>query len=164
MSQIYKAGVAGTPSVPTQVTTDDGVAVPVANNLNIVGDNGIITEGAGDTVTVKFNEGSDTTVGATTVTLLTITPDDSATTTYQILIDGYDAINDIGVGGQIVGTVRKSGGVVVVIPTPDKIKNGDAAIIGADYNLVASGADVLVQATGVAGLTISWKAITAGVT
>lgn len=164
MSQIYKAGVAGTPSVPTQITTDDGVAVPVANNLNIFGDNGIITEGVGDTVTIKFNEGTDTTVDAATVTLLTLTPDASSSQTYQILIDGYDTINNIGIGGQIIGTVRSDGVTAVVIGTPDKIKNADAAIAAGDYNLVASGADILVQATGVLGFTILWKAITAGQT
>lgn len=48
------------PSVPTSFTTDSGVAVPVANNLNIVGGEGIDTSGAGATVTIS---GEDATAG-----------------------------------------------------------------------------------------------------
>jgi len=40
------------PSVPTQFTTDNGVAVPVANNLNVFGGDGISTSGSGSTITV----------------------------------------------------------------------------------------------------------------
>ncbi len=42
-------------STPTSFTTDAGVAVPVANNLNIFGAHGINTAGAADTVTVAIN-------------------------------------------------------------------------------------------------------------
>lgn len=162
MSQIIKGGVSSSPAVPTSFTTDDGVAVPVANNLNIFGDNGIVTEGAGDTVTVKFNEDTNTTVGAVTSTILTITPPDNDTTTLQILISGYDATADIGVGGQIVGTVRKTGGVVTVLGTPDIIKNGDAIINASTFTIVGVGGDVEVQATSASPNTVTWTAITAG--
>lgn len=49
------------PEVPEQFTTDSGIAVPVANNLNILGGEGIDTSGAGDTVTIS---GEDATAGA----------------------------------------------------------------------------------------------------
>lgn len=39
-------------SIATQYTEDVGVAVPVANNLNIIGAGGITTSGAADTVTI----------------------------------------------------------------------------------------------------------------
>lgn len=40
------------PSVPTSFTTNSGVAVPAANNLNVVGGTGITTSGSGSTVTI----------------------------------------------------------------------------------------------------------------
>src|SRR5215510_4599697 len=43
------------PDVPQSFTTDAGVAVPVANNLNVFGGTSIDTSGAGDTVTITFD-------------------------------------------------------------------------------------------------------------
>lgn len=54
MSQIYKT-VASTPSVAIQFTTDSGIAVPAANNLNVFGVDGASTSGAGDTITITVN-------------------------------------------------------------------------------------------------------------
>lgn len=52
MSQAGLTSVMGTPSVPIQFTTDSGVAVPAANNLNIFGGTGAQTSASGSTVTV----------------------------------------------------------------------------------------------------------------
>jgi hypothetical protein len=60
MSQIIKAVTTGSlpPSVPLQFTTDAGVAVPAANNLNVIGGAGVSTSGSGSTVTVNvINDG-----------------------------------------------------------------------------------------------------------
>ncbi len=51
MSQIYKS-VASSPSVPIQFTTNSGIAVPAANNLNVLGASGVSTSGAGSTITI----------------------------------------------------------------------------------------------------------------
>lgn len=40
------------PQIPTSFTTDAGIAIPIANDLEILGTNGISTAGAGKTVTV----------------------------------------------------------------------------------------------------------------
>lgn len=40
------------PSVPTQFTTDSGIAVPAANNLNVFGGTGATTSGSGSTITI----------------------------------------------------------------------------------------------------------------
>jgi hypothetical protein len=52
-----QAGIANlsrsSPTIPLQFTEDTGVAVPAANNLNIVGGPGITTSGSGSTVTIS---------------------------------------------------------------------------------------------------------------
>lgn len=149
-------------NIPTQFTEDSGTAVPAANNLNIFGADGIKTTGSGSTVTVGFNQGTNTTLGIATSTILTLTPPDNDTTTFQILISGYDATSNLGVGGQIIGTIRKTAGVVTVLGTPDIIKNGDFPLNGSTYTIVASGGDVLVQATSNSLDTVTWTALTAG--
>ncbi len=46
------------PAVSTQFTTDNGVAVPAANNLNVFGGTGATTSGAGSTITITVkNDG-----------------------------------------------------------------------------------------------------------
>jgi hypothetical protein len=62
MSQIIKNLTSGPvpPAVPTSFQTDSGVAIPVANILNIFGGEGIDTSGAGNTVTIS---GEDATAG-----------------------------------------------------------------------------------------------------
>ncbi len=43
------------PAVPLQFTTDAGIAVPVANNLNVLGGTAVDTSGAGSTITIAFD-------------------------------------------------------------------------------------------------------------
>ncbi len=46
------------PTVPTQFTTDSGVATPAANNLNVFGGDGATTSALGSTITITVkNEG-----------------------------------------------------------------------------------------------------------
>lgn len=55
MSQIIKNLTSGgpfPPAIPTSFQTDSGVAVPVANILNVLGGVGVNTSGAGNTITI----------------------------------------------------------------------------------------------------------------
>lgn len=54
MSQAGGNSSGGTigPTIPTQFTTDAGVAIPAANNLNVLGTGGTSTSGAGSTITI----------------------------------------------------------------------------------------------------------------
>lgn len=52
MSQGGILSYTANPAIATQYTTDAGIAVPAANNLNVFGGAGISVSGAGDTVTI----------------------------------------------------------------------------------------------------------------
>lgn len=79
---ISQAGIASTtagpspPAVPTQFTTDSGVAVPVANNLNVFGSGSITSTGAGATVTHQLTGLTNHAVliGAGTTTITKVGP------------------------------------------------------------------------------------------
>lgn len=47
--------VGSSPVIPTSFQTDAGVAIPIANVLQILGSGGIATSGAGNVVTITFN-------------------------------------------------------------------------------------------------------------
>lgn len=60
MSQFYVSSSSGSlpPSVATSYVTDDGIAIPSGNILNVLGGDGIETKGSGDTITVNvINDG-----------------------------------------------------------------------------------------------------------
>ncbi len=57
MSQFYVGVSAGSlpPSVPLQFTTDSGIAIPAANNVNVFGGVGTETSASGSTITINVN-------------------------------------------------------------------------------------------------------------
>lgn len=59
MSQFFvNSGSGGGPTVPTQFTTDSGIAVPSSGNLNVFGNGGVTTSGSGSTIIVTvINDG-----------------------------------------------------------------------------------------------------------
>ena len=77
MSQIYTS-VSSTPSVPTEFVTDDGSAIPAANILNVLGGQGIETEGSGDTITINLTGVANNYVNVT-----------NAMSPYEVTADDY---------------------------------------------------------------------------
>lgn len=60
MSQFFVGTTAGSlpPQVPLQFTTDSGIAVPAANNINVFGGGNATTAGSGSTITITvINDG-----------------------------------------------------------------------------------------------------------
>jgi hypothetical protein len=183
MSQILSSSVAGTPSVPTSVTTDqqdsitsilsapNGTVVPQINILRIGGDNGIATyqvvnqPGA---MTIGFIRGGPvTTTNIQTTAVITQPVPTNSTMTLQIIASGF-ADNSDGVGIYGNAVVKNVAGVVSIISqspiqTVDKIVNADASLTGVDLNLTVSANTFTVNVVGVAGRTITWEAALPGI-
>jgi hypothetical protein len=168
MSQAGPLEPSGTPSVPTQFTTDSGIAVPAANNLNIVtpggGTQGISTSGAGSTITITLTEpkvqGTATTVGAVTADVITIalgaTP---GVYTIDASIAGFTtAGGPLGAGYTIVGAIRTTGAAAVLITGQAVDAFEEGALSAGNAALVASGNNAILRVTGTVGTTIDWKA------
>lgn len=158
------------PSVPTSFTTDSGTAVPVANNLNILGsfssannNNGISTTGSGSTVTVVLSnrlQGSGSTIGAVTTDVVTFalgtTP---GTFTFDISTSAFEPTTPAGAGYQLFGTVRTTGAAATLVGTPDKVVNEEAALVACNCDLVVSANNAIIRVTGTAGLTVDWGTV-----
>ena len=95
--------VSNTPAIPTSFVTDSGVAVPVANTLNVLGGTGITTAGAGNTVTIT----------ATGSTFDGLTPDDGVQVPVVAgNIDVFGATNNTS-ASQILETHNVGGNFII---------------------------------------------------
>lgn len=158
------------PSVPTSFVTNSGTAVPAANVLNVLGDdttannvNGISTSGSGSTETILLTnrlQGTTSTVGAANGDVITFSLG-ATPSSYKFFFNltGFDAITPSCGGYAIDATARTTGAAATVIQTPDGDEDEDVAFANADWTVVASGNNIILRVTGVAGLTISWSAV-----
>jgi hypothetical protein len=177
MSQFFIATTSGNlpPEVPTSFTTDTsgtfeypagtGTAIPDSNNLVLTGDNGIQTvTHTVDTnvIQVRFQRGTTQTVGATTQTAFSLNMLSNTTLTLQVIISGYADNNDA-VGGYTTATIKNVAGVASVIDAGDVIVNTDASLVGATFNISASGAGFIITVSGVAARTIDWSVCLPGI-
>lgn len=166
---VSTSGGPSPPSVPTSFTTDSGTAVPVANILNVLGNDttandadGLSTSASGDTVTVLLTnriQGTATTVGATSATAasfnLGATP---ASYMFEFLVSGYDAVGNQATGYWFVATARTNGVTAVVVGTNEQFQE-DPALGASDVHMTAAGNVVSLIVTGSAGETISWNTV-----
>ncbi len=173
MSQIYKNTLSVPPTIPTQFTADDStIAVPEANNLNdftsasVETNNtrGLQSTAIGSTMiyqlTNRVSVSTTTSDGAgQTQTVVLITPTNSTSLTFRCLITGYDSADNLSVGGEQIGLVRKLAGTVVVVGTNDTFAESDVALIAADWNVIQTSPTLSIQFIGVAGKTINWRAL-----
>jgi hypothetical protein len=166
MSQITKI-FDGTikPDIET-LTGDTGGAVSAdaAFNINLLTGDGLTSTGNPATNTITFTldsfvTGTGQTVGAVTADLITFSM--GAVAGMRILeakIEGFEATGPNGCAYNLICGARTSGAAATVVGIQDKYIAEDAAVVGADGNFVASANNIVVQVTGVAGLTINWKA------
>lgn len=137
-----------------------------ANNINVFGDPlspGITTRGdsGSNTLFIGLDQpticGIGTTTNTSTVDLVTIPLGGSAGTyTFDGIIAGK-ALTASAIGGTLAGTFITNGAAATLINTVDLIVNKSLAIAGASFDLVTSGNDVILRATGSLGAVISWK-------
>lgn len=170
---ISTAGGGGGGTPIQTITGNDAIAVPpTANNIFLVGGtlstnntNGITTTGNAGTSTETVNltnrvQGIVTTADATPTTLTTFalgaTP---GVYNFDIQVAGFDITDTAGVGYFISGSIRTTGAAAVLVGTPDKIVNEEAATVACDANLIVSGNNAVVQVTGIAAKTIDWRAL-----
>ncbi len=102
--------------------------------------------------------GTAQTIGALTADIITLalgaTPG-----TYSILanISAFEPTTPAGAQYFIIGCVRTDGANASLVGLPDPTINEDAALIAANCDIVVSGNNAIIRATGVAGLTINWS-------
>lgn len=167
------------PAVPTSFVTDSGTAIPALNIINVVGaqrpvplttvpdnDKGIQTYAnpnlSNNLDIFLTNRRVDTgsVTGAITLDLFTqnlgATP---GTYNFQVYVSGFESTTPAGCAYVIFGSARTTGMAANIIVTQDIISDEEAALLAADFQLVASGNNIIARATGVAGLTINFKVI-----
>jgi len=172
---IAGGGGGGAP-VETLTGNTGGPVPPTANNINVVGGTsvtispsnivaGITVDGnpGGSTETIILTNRVQGTVTTTDATPTTLTTFDLGAVpgvyNFDIQIAGYDLTDTAGVGYFISGSVRTTGAAAVLVGTPDKIVNEEAATITCDANLIVSGNNAIVQVTGIAAKTINWRSL-----
>lgn len=176
MSQYYRKTVnsSGLPDdVPEQFTADDAtVGVPVSNNYNILSRDTTESNVNGIQTTVDANGsanhyleltnrfyGTASVTGAVTGDIITYDLGASAAV-YRIYFEvaGKDDSTDDGVGYTVRGTIKTDGAAATLIDEPYIDSDEDTSLEDASIDFVASGNNVVLQATGVAGQTIDYKA------
>lgn len=104
-------------------------------------------------------QGTGQTIGATTADIITFplgaTP---GTYAFEGRVSGFNASTPASCAFQIFGTVRTTGAAGVLVGVPDYVSNDEAAVNGADAEIVVSGNNAIIRVTGVLALTIDWAA------
>ena len=177
MSQAGHLSVASNPNVATSFTTDTGTAVPALNILNVtaldVTDNnvnGIQTRGGVSTVGGATNDlevqltnrlqGTASVAGAVTGDIITFGLGGTAAVyRFEFDVAGIDTATGDGVGYSVDASARTDGATATIIQTPNIDADEDASLTAALIDMVASGNNIILQPTGVAGQTINYSAI-----
>lgn len=174
MSQYYRKTSESTPSVPDQFTTDDStIAIPAANNLNVLARGttddrsaqGIQTTADpnnGDDLYVELTNrvyGTASVTGVVTGDIITFAlGGDAAVYRFHLHIAGRDTSSGDGVGYSLFGSIKTDGATATVIDTAFQDADEDASLSAAQMAFIASGNNMILRATGVAGQTISYAA------
>lgn len=154
----------------TQINTDSGNITPTAGVVSIVADDttendndGITTSGTGSTETIFLTnrlQGSGSTTGAVTADLITFSLGAlAASYRFRFDIAGRDTATGDGVGYTLFSSARTTGAAATIIQTPMIDTDEDVSLTGASIDHIASGNNVILRVTGVAGQTINYQAV-----
>ncbi len=163
------------PAVPTSFVTQNGTAVPALNVLIVNGNdstennaNGIITKGGVvgtgtsnemDVIITNRLQGTVSTADATPTAIITFTPTVMGSYTIETRITAYNTTDTLGAGYSLFGTARFDGVNSNLCGTADRIVNEEAGMETASATFTVSGANILINAVGLAGKTINWSAV-----
>lgn len=175
MSQYYRVTIDSNnlpDNVPQQFTADDAtVGVPVAHNYNILSRDTTDDNANGIQTTVDANGsanhyveltnrvyGTTTVVGAVTGDIITFDLGNTAAVyRFWFEVVGRETTSGDGVCYRVEGSCRTDGATATVIDEPYVDEDEDASLVDAEIDFVASGNNVILQSTGVAAMTISYK-------
>lgn len=179
MSQIYKPLTSSgpiPPIIPTQFTADDAtVAIPSANNLNVLSRDTTDNNANGVQTTVDANLSNNLYVeltnrsrvtattsdgGGQTQTVTIFTPTVSTALEFSASFIGYDSANNEIAGGSMEGIAKRSaGGTTAIVGTNDTLDESDAGLAAVDWDIVTDGTLIQAQFVGIAGRSIAWSAV-----
>lgn len=164
------------PAVPTSFTTQNGTAIPLANVLIINAidstednDNGIIAKGGVvgtgtsnevDVVITNRLQGASSATGAVTTDIITFalaaTP-----TVYRMFFDvvGRETTSGDGLGYSLFASIKTNGVAATVVKEFFDDVDEDTSLEAGLIEVLASGNNMVLRATGVAGKTITYKAV-----
>ena len=162
------------PTVATRYITDvNSPAIPSGNDLNVLGNDttdddpdGIRTDGSSgsNTLTVQLTNrltGTGTSINAATSDIVTFALSVAGATSYRFnfYVVGRDTATGDTVGYSVDGTAKTTGAAASMVATPFIDNDEDASLVTADIDLIALGNNIILRATGVAGQTITYKAV-----
>lgn len=173
MSQIYKNLAAGPvpPSVPTQFTADDAtVAIPVANNLNVLSRETIANNNNGIQTTVDPNGSDNFYIELTNRLFGAVSTNDSTPTTIITFglgatdavftldgfISGLNTTASAGGGYFFSASVRTDGVTATAIGVEFTSEFEEAGMAAADVNVGVTGNNLIITVTGIPANTIDW--------
>ena len=174
MSQFFIPTTAGNlpPAVPTSFVTNSGVATPVANVLNVLGDdstinnvNGITTTGSGNTATVLLTNrivGTGTTTDGTTPQTLYTFPLGATPGTYLFFtkVVAYNVTDSLSAGYSSFRVNRTTGAAASNIGATTAFATEEGTMSGVDVVNSVAANNATLQATGLPGKTINFFAVT----
>jgi hypothetical protein len=172
MSQAGSSGGGGPlpPTVPLQFTTDSGIAIPAANNLNVLGEiagynvnNGIQTTGSSDNLRVVLtnrSQGTTLVVNAASDNIASFT---MPSTVGAAMLQGWVVAFDTSTGDAFTALMRggaKTNGTTASIVGVDVVDIvSDASLATATVAFSVTGNNVRITVTGVAATTTQWHAV-----
>lgn len=104
-------------------------------------------------------QGTVTTADATPTPIITFTPTVVGSYTIETRITAYNTTDTLGAGYSLFGTARYDGVNSNLCGTADRIVNEETGMENATSTFTVSGANILINAVGLAGKTINWSAV-----